>query len=164
MNNNKKWLAIAILVVVAAAAWFLLVKIDKKNSSKNVKTAPIVKTTKTDVDFSRAPEKFPAEIPIEKDANITQNYNATTTNGIFQATRVFESSKASADNFSIYKDFMTKNGWQITSTIDKPNLKSLVGTKGAETLLVNITENTVNHKKTVSINYSTDTRVKATTK
>lgn len=158
MNNNKKWAAIALLVVVAAGAWFLLVKLEKKNAANKAKPAPLVKAQKMDVDFSKTPQKFPADIPLEKNANITQNYNATTPEGVFQATRVFETSKSLADNMTLYTDFLNKNGWKISSTIDKPSLKSIIGKKGSETLLINITDNAVNHKKTVSITYSVDSR------
>ncbi len=151
----KKYL-VALLMILGAAmaitliAW-ILVKVNDKGSSKR---AP-EQLELTDLKQNRLPEKFPSNIPLENNANITQNFNAVTPEGLFQATRAFVTAKSLEENLRIYTDYMDKNEWQIQNTINEPNLKMVQGNKGKARLQITIGESSSDPKvRTVTISYN----------
>lgn len=145
-----------LLVVVAALFALLFVAYKLSMNSKKEQAAnqtQLAQVEKTNVDFSELPERFPSNIPIETGAQITQNYNSKTPEGQFQATRVFITKQSLAANIKLYTDFLTKEGYEIKSSVDQPTLKMVMGSKGAQSIQVTVNENTVNKDKTVSISY-----------
>lgn len=109
---------------------------------------------KTEVDKTKDPQKFPAGVPIETGAKITQNYNATAPDGRFQATKAFETAKTLADNFTLYQKYMKDSGWDIQSTVNQDNYKALFGVKGSTNLQVSMNNNTNLKIKTITISYT----------
>lgn len=150
---SKKKIAIlivlAVLAVAAAAYYFLGLKSQKDRQLEESR-----KVEKTNVDFSMAPQKFPANVPIESGARITQNYNSTSADGRFQATRAFETKVTLSENLKIYSEFLKSDGWKVDATTDEANYKMVFGAKGKSTLLISIDENKANSMKTVSITYT----------
>ncbi len=139
---------IALLVIV------LVIRQVKMNRHSNgVGRTTLNGITTSEVDFAKAPQKFPADIPIESGAKITQNYNATTADGHLQATRVFETKKSLEDNFKIYTNYLTKAGYEVKSTVDQTNYKMVYGIKDNSTIQVSIDENSQLNVKTVNISY-----------
>lgn len=151
-----------LLVVVAALFCLLFVAYILSNKSKQrqqVEQPQLAAPEKTNVDYSKLPEKFPASIPIESGAKITQNFNASSPDGNFQSTRAFETKETLAANLKLYTEFLKKDGWEIKATIDKPDLKMVFGQKDTEGIQVTMNENSITKKKTVSISYSTNSSV-----
>lgn len=157
MNNQeliKKYLLPFLIVVILVIA--LLLATHKSDNLTSTSTQPTVSGSRiavTEVDKAQFPEKFPKDVPIEEGAQIVQNFNATTADGRFQATRVFKTKKSLADNLSIYRNFLTDSGFKVESTINKPNYKMVRGTKGNTALQASIDENSKSGIKTVSISY-----------
>jgi len=162
---NKK-IVIIIIVVLALVAgvvvWVSLVSKDKQKNEPtiaNIKTktdeqqAPL-KVKQNDVAVTELPKEFPSEIPMEKGAVISQNYNATAENGIFQATRVFETSLSLDHNFKIYSDFITKKDWKLVTSLNQDNIKVLSASKGKGNLQITMSENSVTKVRTVELSYS----------
>lgn len=155
----NKYIAIGLavlLVIVGVVYWFFV---------KPVKTVPVNQASqnqikekkeivKKDVAPDVVPERFPANIPIESGAKITQNYNATAPDGRFQATRVFATSLTLAQNLKIYRDFLVKDGWKIETTLDMENYKMILGSKANAQLQVSIDNNAAIGLKTVNISYT----------
>ncbi|MBI4050411.1 MAG: hypothetical protein HY609_06820 [Deltaproteobacteria bacterium] len=154
-TNKIFWQALGIgVIIVLAIIVTQTVKLPKKAPEPGTgqKTdTPQLQVKKTEVPVTESPERFPADIPIETGAKIVQNYNAETEDGRFQATRVFETSKTLAANYALYKDFFTKNGWMILTTLDQPSLKVVSAKKDNIVVQVNISENSVTKVKTVDI-------------
>lgn len=148
-KQSTKLKIVAIVVVLVALVLFISVKFSgiQKNSTKQENFT----VTRTEVDKSKLPEKFPIDIPIEAKAKVTDNYNALATNGMSQATRRFETAKTLDANFKLYSDFFSKNGWQTTNTINQPKLKIVFVAKGGTNAQVTMAENSVTKKKTVDI-------------
>lgn len=151
MNKIKLLIILIIITLIAIGAYVWL---NKQNKSVKVPAQQSAHVKKVNVDFSKSPEKFPSNIPMEADARITQNYNATGLNGTFQATRTFETAQSLASNLDLYKNFFTKEGWTVKATTDEPTFKMIMGVKDNQTLQVLIDENKVNKIKTVSITYT----------
>ncbi len=151
-NRNIIIIVIVLLVLVAGVLWTLRSKKIQKQADDEIIRASQVE--KVNVDFTKLPEKFPASVPIESGAKITQNYNSTTPNGHFQATRTFETKQTLDVNFNLYKDYLQKAGWKIESTTNDPEYKMILGSKGAENIQVDIGENSKTKIKTVSISYT----------
>lgn len=147
-----------LLVVVAALLALLFVAYQMSTKSRDAQPAAanpqLAEVEKVNVDYSQAPEKFPADIPIEPGAQITQNYNATSPDGRFQATRTFVTEAALATNLRLYTEYLTNNGWEIKATTDNPTYKMVMGAKGNQSIQVSIDENKVTKIKTVSISYT----------
>lgn len=150
---QKIGLGVAFIILLALAGLYFFM--NKQNTKTRVQPQPkeaIVQ--KTNIDFSKLPAKFPTNIPIETGAKTTQNYNATTPAGLFQATRTFETKQTLAANLTLYTDFLKKDGWKIKGTTDNPTYKMVMGAKGKQSLLITINEMQTTKIKTVSISYS----------
>lgn len=155
---NKK-IILGLLVFVGVASAILVLVIAKpanhRTSDKNAGEVSQEKSiVKTELAADQAPQAFPANIPIEKGAKITQNFNATALDGRLQATRAFETALTLSQNFNLYRDFMNKNGWKIDTTVDLENYKIIAASKERAKLQVSIDKNQGSGVKTVSISYT----------
>ncbi len=106
-------------------------KSKQENSSQQI--APM-----TAVDESKLPERFPAEIPLEKGAKVTLNYNAVNLADQFQSSREFISKYSEEENFSFYKTELKKLGWEITQETSETPQKILMAKKGENELNIRI--------------------------
>lgn len=153
--NNKKLMVLVVVgfLLIAGLVYFLT---DKKTSDTDQYLNGQVPTVqKTNVDFAKLPAKFPEDIPLEVDAKITQNYNSTTPEGHFQATRTFVTTVSLAENYQIYEKFLKDNNWTIIATTNDATYKMIAGQKDKQNLQVTLDENKGTDKtKTVSISYS----------
>src|SRR5579862_5803833 len=97
------WYIIGVVVLLVIIGSVLYAAHFSKHESITQQPA-IVKpnVTQTAVDPKTLPQDFPANIPLEKGATVTQNYNAQSISGQYQATRAFESKKSVADNDKLY--------------------------------------------------------------
>ena len=122
------------------------------NKSK-VKDEPekVLQVDKQEIPADKIPDKLPANIPIEKNAKVRDNYSASTNDGRTEATRSYETSKSLEENLSIFTEFMKSNGWTITSTTDQEKYKAVSGVKGSSSLLVQMNTDVGTDAKTVSI-------------
>lgn len=157
MENEQNSFKLVVLVAAVLALLFVAFLVTKKFATRNTNQQEQPKSAvvqKTNVDFSKNPEKFPSDIPIEAGARITQNYNATTPQGMFQATKVFETSQSLGANLALYTKYFNDNAWKITATIDDATYKMVSATKDGKTIQVSIDENKVSKVKTVSISYT----------
>ncbi len=156
-KSKKTFLEIAGTVAAIVVAVFIIqsVWVNKQKPSSNKPTGEQAPTTlkvqKTEVPTSQLPQQFPSDIPIESGAKIVQNYNASAEDGRFQATRVFETKKTLSANYTLYKDFFSKNGWTVLTTLDQPTLKVVSAKKNNANAQVTINENSVTKIKTVDI-------------
>ncbi len=139
-------LVIAIVLLVLVAVFFIFFHKLKFDTQRQIKVE------KTLVESSSLPELFPKDIPIEKDAKITQNYNATSPDGRFQATRAFETKKSLDENLKLYQDYFKKNKWDIQSTVDTdPNYKMIFAVKLPYQVQISMNKNTTSGIQTVDI-------------
>ncbi len=162
-KTNNSVIAVIVLLVVILLVWLWYSQRSGRQTAqtpKQTQTAgatipqPLAVQT-TPVPNNKLPDGFPADIPLEKGAQITQNYTAQA-GGVSQATRVWVTGKTLDQNFQIYQSFFSnsKNGWTIQNTVNQPNLKSITASKGKVQAIVNINENTVSKQQTVSITAS----------
>ncbi len=164
-NKNTLFAVLGVLVIAAVAIGFIVFRHAPAPVTKlpeNV--APVQKQpeklvvpleVKTqEVPVTKAPQSFPSAIPIEQGAKITQNYNATAPNGMFQATRVFETGKSLDENFTLYNAFLKSDGWTLTNTVDQPTAKLLSAKKDQAQLQISMTENSVTKVREIDISYS----------
>lgn len=159
MKDSKIKMLVIVLIVLAVAALGFKAWWGNRSWTKNGSEsanqgqnsqAPAPKIEK--VDATQLPSGFPADMPLEKDAKIDQNFNATA-EGKTQATRKFVSQKTLKENFDIYKDWLTKNGWTIIATLDVEEVKSIGAQKGADSVNISITKDPVSKKAVVDISY-----------
>lgn len=161
--GKKSIIVIIILVVVAIAA--VAYSMSKGTKTADQVKAPISKKQPapeqpkkvevTNVETTKLPDRFPADIPVEQGAIITYNYNAINAAGKFQASREFISKKTMDENFTFYQDTLKKAGWTVSSAIDDTahTQKIILASKGGNSL--NIRIYTDNGKVKVSINNET---------
>lgn len=148
---HKAFLAAAIIIAVALVVFIVMVAFPIRNADKKMAVKPS-QQKKTELPVSQTPAKFPAEVPIEKGAKILQNYNISDADSL-QATRVFETTKSLDENFNLYKEFFTKNGWTIINTLNQPQLKVISATKEDFHAQVTIAEN-AKKVKTVDLSFT----------
>lgn len=140
-------IAFLILVVIFFAAVYHL----KFNKNK----VPQINIAKSELPVDQVPQLFPKDVPIEKGAKITQNYNATSPDGRFQATRTFETKKDLSESFKIYEDYFKKNGWEVQASLDQENYKMLYAYKNKGFMQVSMNNNTTSGVKFVDISFTT---------
>ncbi|GEM_PF-1174516 len=162
-SSSSKWLFILIGIAILAVVVFLVFKYMRprpgampnpaNGTDQRVKHTgkEILKVDRKDIDVTKLPERLPTDIPTEAGALVTQNYTATTEDGRFQATRVFETSKSLDDNAKIYTDYFTKNNWKITANIKQDKLRVISGNKNSTFLTITINQNSITKAKTVEI-------------
>jgi len=148
---SKKILGIIAVIIVALLIIVFVSKSQRtaNNSNQNTNTAPVI--AKSEVPTSQLPNKFPGNLPMEAGAEITGNYNATTPDGRFQATRSFVTKQTLAANLKLYSDYLKNNGWTSLAVVDQTTYKMVVGTKGNQQLQISIDENASSKVKTVTI-------------
>lgn len=144
---------IGILVIVVAGLWWWM---DKSNKDASDKASNVLEVKRTVVPNDQIPEKFPAGIPIEKDAQVTQNYTATDKDGQFIAVRVFITQKSLEKNYEVYTKWFNDRGWTIESSLNESATLKAISAKKADTR-VQITLNDLENlsRKTVSITVHT---------
>ena len=153
----KKYLVGVIIIIALAIGVTMVVMpfVKDEDPASSMSDSQNNTTTKiSEVNENALPSKFPINIPLESNAKITQNYNATTDDGVFQASRGFVSNKTIDENFAIYSKFITTNGWRIKSSKNDPNYKMLTGVKGNAEIQVTISLSEIDKTNTVVISYS----------
>ena len=153
MENKKIIIIVVITILVTAGAVYLYLNNRQQRLTEQA-IAELPAVEKANVDFTRLPSRFPTDLPIEPDAKTTQNYNSTTADGHFQATRAYESNKSLDESFNIYSKYLKEKGWTIAATTEEPDYKMVLGKKGKENIQVSIGENLSKQIKTVTITYS----------
>ena|SRR3989344_5798696 len=110
-----------------------------------------VEIVKKDLVPNETPAGFPVETPIEEGAVIVQNYEADAPDGRHQATRVFISTKTVSQNYQIYSQFLSQNGWEISSQSQEKNHATLFAAKDGTNLSISISKNTITGVVTVDL-------------
>jgi hypothetical protein len=95
---------------------------------------------KTDFGTS-TPTDFPTDIPIEKGVKVEQSYGLNYV-GQKQLTIVFLSAKTVKENYSLYSNFLTKQGWSVSNKYESANVSSLYGTKESNDINITIVAET----------------------
>lgn len=158
LKSNLAFLAIIVLVIIVLLlSGFIAFNHWQKKTAQNKVTEKInsYSPKKDDIPVNKFPDQFPKDVPIEQAATVTQNYNATSSDGVFQATRVFETNKSLAENLKTYQVYFASNGYKVLATVDQENYKMILGSKDGEQIQVSMNQNTITKVKTVDISYST---------
>ncbi len=148
---SKKTLGILAVIILALVIILAVVKSRKNNDSGNENANTPAPVTKTEVPKNQLPNKFPDNIPIESGAEVVDNYNASTTDGRYQATRTFVTEGSLAGNLKLYSDYLKDNGWTTQAVVDQSTYKMVVGMKDKQQLQIAIDENSSSKVKTVTI-------------
>jgi len=89
------------------------------------------KIVKRDIDPAKLPDQFPADLPFEAGAQVTQNYTATTPAGKFQSTRVLTTAKTLDQNLKLWTDYFNNHGYKLENTLNQPSIKAVAAAKGS---------------------------------
>ena len=128
------WAVVVIVLIVLAiclAVWRI----------GSVQKTATETTVVSNVSSDQIPVGFPPNIPIEQQALVMSNFNATTQNGQLQSTRSFKSFKAASDNIALYTDFLAKsaNGWGlVASSTDSSGDKTMVARNSGGLLTIRV--------------------------
>jgi hypothetical protein len=153
-KENLKKMLVGLIMILALAVGITLIAglfIGKKDSTKNEADSTQSKIKTVQVEKSQLPTKFPTDMPLENDTEVTQNYNATSENGGFQANRTFVTKKSLKDNYNIYTQYLKTHGWNITASVDQDSYKMVTGSKGNQQLQISISENSISKVPLVAI-------------
>lgn len=135
MENNTVF-KFVVMVAALLALLFVAIQLSKNPVSKEAdQQEEAAKPAEIEqVSQDTLPNKFPEDLPSEPGAKITQNFNATESDGRYNATRQFETKNSLAANLTLYTNYLKKNDWEILATLDQPNLKMVMGQKGKQQL------------------------------
>lgn len=152
-DTIKKYLVGLIVIIALALAVTMVVFLFIKPETQVTEKSEVTKSKilKAPISKNVLPELLPDNLPLEKDATITQNFSAKSKDGSIQATRAYETSKTLAENLQLFTKYLKDNGWTIKSTLDNLNYKKVSGAKGNTTIQISISENSVSKIKTVTI-------------
>lgn len=152
--NKKVQIVVFILFTVLAVQTFRYIKKYSVPKTPAIEQTKSLNVTLTEVSKTTVPERFPANFPLEKGADVRSNYTAQTANS-FQSSRAFSSKKTVAENYFLYSAFLKKDGWKILSSIDHPDSKFLYAQKGPhEFVTIAIDKVTTDGKTTVEVSAS----------
>jgi hypothetical protein len=136
-------IVLVVAVIVALLIWFMggskKTSVPANPGTQATTTVEAPKgVSQTDVDPSKLPDRFPADVPLEAGAQVTANYTAVNAAGMFQSTREFISKKSILDNYELYQAALEKAGWKITSVTGDAGQRIILAAKGENKLTVRI--------------------------
>lgn len=152
--ENSTVFKFVVMVAALLALLFVAIQLSKNPVSKEAVKEELPKTAEIQqVAEGTLPNKFPADLPIEEGAKVTQNFNATETDGRYNATRQFQSKATLSANLTLYTNYLKNNGWEILTTLDQPTLKMVLGRKDKQQLqaAIAIDPSTNNNVVTLSL-------------
>jgi hypothetical protein len=155
---NRNFLIIGGIIIVIAAIIFLLPLLKNRPVSEQVEET-VNPNIVVQVLPSKLPENFPSAVPIDQGVNILTNYNATTPEGVEQATRSFKTDKTVKTNFDFYKNYLSQksNGWTITGEVSdesNPNHKAIFAENSIGSLNINISAGPESGTSVVDISFT----------
>lgn len=119
-----------------------------------------VQPIKEQVERSKWPRGFPADLPMEESALIMDNY-ILKTGKTQQSVRKFISRKSVEENFELYQNYLKNNNWPVVNSTETPDLKALVASKQELNggLRINISKNQITQDVVVELTMSVSTQV-----
>lgn len=135
----KRWIW---TVVGLAAAAALLVFVQYHPPRK-----PLLKVDTYTVAPTDLPTLIPADMPIEKDAPILENYAATVVDGRLQSTRTYESALDINESYKQYQEYFTAHGWTVKTSKTLDAYKAIFATKDALSAQTVMTQDASGKKK-----------------
>jgi hypothetical protein len=150
---NKKLLVVAIIValgaVVAAGFYYLHKPTSTTNTSNTTKPFAV---EKKDLPLTELPKGFPKELPAEKGATILSNYQAVTTDGRVQSTRVLTTKQTLEQVRNVYREFFKANGWaEVSVQTTDANTYTASLRKKDDVVMIVARNNTATKERTVEI-------------
>lgn len=108
---NKKPLLVGLLVVIALAVvlFFAFPYFKSKLGSNQQKST--VKVEQRDLPLNQVPQGFRADLPMPGGAELSQNYEADSSDGRKQSARVFSTKESATSILALYKNYFVKLGW-----------------------------------------------------
>lgn len=153
-EDSIKKILVGLIIIIALSLGITMIVamfIETTPQTQPVEHKEKAAIEKVDLKSNILPKGLPENLPLEKNARITQNFTATAKDGTFQATRGYETAKTLSENLSVYTKYLQDNGWDVSSTINNANYKKVSGSKGMSNLQVSMSENIGKKVKTVTI-------------
>lgn len=148
--KKNKWLGYSLGLAVLLLAAFFLNKFWGPKQNITTTNQGGVTVQREVLPAGKKPSIFPEDLPLEADAEIIQNENVGI-NGIRQGRMQFITKKTAAENFDIYKNYLTNNQWEIVSTADTEGFKSITARKGYYTFSGIFETNSLTLKNNVNL-------------
>ena len=112
---------------------------------------------KIDYPASRLPDSFPSDLPLEDFGDpVTQNFVAAITDGRFQQSRVYTTTKTLVNVIDVYQNYFLSHGWTV-HRFSFPNLEGVFATNSANSIpsmQITANENTITHIREVQMHFS----------
>ena len=147
MNPNKKYYGPIAVLIVLLAIIAVVARTHKfapapQQSSSSSASQPNLAASQTKVlPQNEIPSGLPADLPLDKAATAVQNFESKTADGgKTQFTRVYLSAQSMDNNFTAYQDYMQKQGWRISETMNLAIMKKLVAEKSGATMEITISK------------------------
>lgn len=153
MNNKNLALIFFSLLVIVAIVFSVNKYLQNKKSSEEIPNQNQITSKLQEVDRSKLPEKFPADFPLEQGVKILNNYNVLDT-GFIQATRKFTTKKSLPENYKLYSNYLSQNGWEISSKLDLEETKSVSATKEGVNVSIVVSHNPNTNINSVDIAFT----------
>jgi len=157
-SGGKKILIAILAVTVLAIVYWFVVKNNQKpvpavNNQQNSSMVEDITAPKFEyAPADKSPTGFPASVPIEKDAKITENnFSALTAESKAVAVREFISKYSLPENYQLYKKYLTDSGYVLEDDVSQDDQKIVSGTKDGYRLRVRIYK--FDQEVRVTINY-----------
>lgn len=142
MEYKKKIIiGLGVFIILGLALSFYTNSI-KQNIAVSDKSIPSP-TNPVKTDFgNKKPTDFPTNIPIEQNATTTQSYNLDYGTQK-QLSIVFSTKKTIKQNYTLYADFLKKDGWNVINKYENANVSSLYATKENNDINITISKGQV---------------------
>lgn len=140
MNSKKQIIIIIVLVILLGGVLSIYLSQEKHESPQENVIIPAKIETKQ-IDPAQVPGNLPADLPIQSDDQILQNYEAVSGNGTTQGTRVMATSKNFDEAIKTYSDFFRQNKWSVVKEEKNLEFRYVLMKQEDKTVLVLVKKN-----------------------
>lgn len=116
MPTRVSIIALAVIVIAFIVVGTVFLNAKYRNKQTPASTVQPFTVEKKDLAPNQLPQGFPKDLPVEAGSSVIQNYEATTTDGRKQSTRISTTNKTLIQAVKVYQDFFLSLSWTKIST------------------------------------------------
>lgn len=134
-NNSKlKYFFILLAVILVAVVSYFTYKHQAPYKVLTPENAPAGTTVSL---YNTTPPNFPKEVILEN-KTLKSSSTVKTSFGVYQVSVSYISDQLMNDLFTVYKDTLTKNGWQVVDKTSSFTTRTLVVGKNGKIVIISI--------------------------
>ncbi len=134
-KSSRSLVILAIsLVVLALLGYLAYQRITRDRADQ----PPVSQYEVMQIDKSKLPDRFPGDLPLPKDAVITQNESMIAPDGRFQETRAYTVTRPLSEEQQRFAAYFKEQGWTIDDTKDLGTFAAFLAQRDGTSMQVSL--------------------------